>query len=540
MEDRYTNLFKLNNNLYFANAPIIIEAGALLKDNKENRLIVQLKLLNISFKTIVAVKIDIDGADAFGNKTESQEFQYLDINVTRNQEFGQQTPIILINNYIRCFNVNIIEVVFSDGCKWINENNTIQLLEIESLSSFFNDKGLLQQYLTDNGKQCNTVPKDFNDLWICSCGTFNHCSENVCNLCKKNKEDVLLPIDIEKLKKERQDFLKEEKYIFASEYLNTSSIEKIKKAKTIFNSIENYKDSKNKIIECDSIIQEINDKNNALLEKQRANNKKKVIFTALSLVATFIIIMSVVSIKIFIPNYNYNLAIQKFENGQFDEAIKRFENLGDYKETKNYINKLDSIEWLNKIDINNIENDIFSDDIFLEKYLENIGVLEGIDNTEIKNINVRLLDKTNNSCINKYKNGEYILFSKVASKLIEHDYANDMLKETWKEYKNKFDYSGEYKISYNENEYVDKIKKINVDYEAGKITIDSFEFELNDENVYTSEFSKDGLDLKVTYALKSDLLTVAYGYLTKRENTGYSLVDLIYDMMYQYKKTNST
>ena len=43
MEERYTRLFSLPENLYSAGAPVMIAAGALLKDNQTGKVLAQLK-----------------------------------------------------------------------------------------------------------------------------------------------------------------------------------------------------------------------------------------------------------------------------------------------------------------------------------------------------------------------------------------------------------------------------------------------------------------------------------------------------------------
>ena len=47
MEERYTRLFSLPENLYSAGAPVMIAAGALLKDNQTGKVLAQLKLCSL-------------------------------------------------------------------------------------------------------------------------------------------------------------------------------------------------------------------------------------------------------------------------------------------------------------------------------------------------------------------------------------------------------------------------------------------------------------------------------------------------------------
>ena len=48
MSERYVKVFTCDENLYSENAPVIIRAGALLKDTETGRMIAQLKLQSIS------------------------------------------------------------------------------------------------------------------------------------------------------------------------------------------------------------------------------------------------------------------------------------------------------------------------------------------------------------------------------------------------------------------------------------------------------------------------------------------------------------
>lgn len=50
MSERYTRLFALPQYLYTDNAPVVIMAGVLLRDNETGDILVQLKFKNISKK----------------------------------------------------------------------------------------------------------------------------------------------------------------------------------------------------------------------------------------------------------------------------------------------------------------------------------------------------------------------------------------------------------------------------------------------------------------------------------------------------------
>ena len=60
MAERYSRLFTLPENLYTEGSPVIIAAGALLKDNQTGKVLAQLKLRSITEKDIQAVKVRLN------------------------------------------------------------------------------------------------------------------------------------------------------------------------------------------------------------------------------------------------------------------------------------------------------------------------------------------------------------------------------------------------------------------------------------------------------------------------------------------------
>ena len=95
MAERYSRLYSLSERLYTNGAPVVIAAGALLKDSATGKILVQLKLHSISTKKIKAVTVEIIPKDVTGNPLgNSIEYQYLDLAVIRNRDFAQKTPIL--------------------------------------------------------------------------------------------------------------------------------------------------------------------------------------------------------------------------------------------------------------------------------------------------------------------------------------------------------------------------------------------------------------------------------------------------------------
>lgn len=102
-------------NLYTSGSPVVIAAGTLLKDNQMDRIVAQLKLQSISSKAIKAVKVKLDLFDTAGNSLEeSVVHDYLDLNVSRDEEFGQKSPVMVSNSKARSYKASIEEVIFGD------------------------------------------------------------------------------------------------------------------------------------------------------------------------------------------------------------------------------------------------------------------------------------------------------------------------------------------------------------------------------------------------------------------------------------------
>ena len=115
MSERYSRLFSLPTNLYTEGSPVLIAAGALLKDNQTGKVLAQLKFRNISQKAIQSVKVKVNACDTAGCPLAGMDsFSYLDLSVAAGGEFGQSKPIYLPDATTRAFTVEILSVVFAD------------------------------------------------------------------------------------------------------------------------------------------------------------------------------------------------------------------------------------------------------------------------------------------------------------------------------------------------------------------------------------------------------------------------------------------
>ena len=119
MSERYSKLFSLPENLYMEGSPVIIAAGALLKDNQTGRVVAQLKLCNISPKTIKAAAVSLLPLNTVGKPLgESVRYEYLDLSSTRDTDFGSKSAIPMPDITTRSFSAAVVEVIFTDNSVW--------------------------------------------------------------------------------------------------------------------------------------------------------------------------------------------------------------------------------------------------------------------------------------------------------------------------------------------------------------------------------------------------------------------------------------
>lgn len=201
MAERYTRVFQKKEKLYSPNAPVVIQAVALLKDNQTGDILAQIKFKSISVQTIQALTVRICAWDVTGVSVGGiDEYQYLDLKIQRGSEFGQQTAIPLPDAVSRSFACECTQVVFSDGTvwKWDQEKPWMPLPDLVSLSGKLGPE-LRQQYCRDTIASAQWMPVEHNDLWFCTCGAYNHNNERLCHSCRTPKDTIFNNLNSEVL-----------------------------------------------------------------------------------------------------------------------------------------------------------------------------------------------------------------------------------------------------------------------------------------------------------------------------------------------------
>lgn len=305
MSERYSRLYSLPENLYASGSPVIISAGALLKDEQTGKVLAQLKLKNIAGKAIKAASVSILPFDTVGNALGAAiEYQYLDLSANRDEEFGAKTPIVLPNAATRIISVTVTEIAFSDNTIWTAESAAWEVLPRSvMLDSVLRDQELIRQYRIEYGADCQYVSKTWRDLWYCSCGAINREQEPVCHRCGKS-QSVLQNVDMAKLREKCDERLAAEAKKAAEE--------------------------------------------RAAAEERSRELKRRssVVIKKLTKIAAIVISVAVLVIavgclfkQVIIPNIKYHNAVTLLESGQYDEAIAAFEAMDGYKDSAEQISE---------------------------------------------------------------------------------------------------------------------------------------------------------------------------------------------------------
>ena len=290
MQERFTRLFATPLNLYAAGSPVLIAAGALLKDNQTGSVLAQLKFTNLGEKTIKALFVSVDAFDVTDSALKGVEkFQFLDLSASTNATFGQKTPIPLPDGTTRSFAPSVRTVLFADGTSWTCEKGFMPLPAQPSIMNAFGD--LAETYSRQMHGNALLAPQPYQDLWLCTCGTANKASHQLCAACGADKEPLFAWADVEKLLAEKATYEQEQ----AEQERQHAEAEA----------------------------------EQARLQATRNKKNKKIAAIVLPCIAAVIIFL-IVLFTVILPSMRYNKALSLYEAGEYDQAVNAYAACGAY------------------------------------------------------------------------------------------------------------------------------------------------------------------------------------------------------------------
>ena len=302
MSSRFQELYRLQPKLYLEGSPVLIEAGALQKDTFNDKVLVQLKLRNLSSKSIIACKVKIWAYEPNGDEIEGvNNFSYLDIDVSTGSDFASKTPIYLPNNNTRRFAVAVTEVVFNDNSLWTADLAEWSQIPVQkTVVGMFHDPELVKQYELEAGSSSAFVPMISRGLFLCTCGTVNLESSKRCYKCNKSYDDLSRIINEDYLIQKKDARLKKEREEREAAEIAEKAAAEATRLKA---------------------------------DEQRRKTIKILKFVSLIAAAIAITVLATIVMKtVIIPEIKYNSATKQYNSQQYEEAYKVFNSL-NYKDS---------------------------------------------------------------------------------------------------------------------------------------------------------------------------------------------------------------
>jgi hypothetical protein len=368
-EQRFTRLNEIVQTKWIIGCPVEIEKGAILLDTETQKIILQLKLRNVSDQVLIFVSIKIyryDMADDFiAEKDDPITFAYPDTSIPVALTFGDKVPINLGINSTRKVKIIFDKIVYANDEVWRNPDETEGIEIKQKLISDVLEPNLVEQFnkefylirrLTDITSHIYN-PVDYEKYWNCTCGFANQKTNVACGRCRLEKEWLFKVIkDVYLLGKIAQEVIDNKERIYA-EALSIKSVanyeKEYKKARSLFLSISGYKDSDKLASESETLAeeayiqkekadaenlrikQEIEQKDKIVKERKK-RNIKKIIFVGTPLIIVVIVYLIVLN-TVLLPATKYNRALNYLKNKQYLEAVTIFQEIGDYKDSKSIL-----------------------------------------------------------------------------------------------------------------------------------------------------------------------------------------------------------
>ncbi len=340
MSEVFYKLHELTNRLYDKSLGIIVEEGSLLLSGKTNRIFVLFKIRNIAKSAVKTVQIVVTAYDSRNNAIEKQEYAYSDLQIGQNDEFGNRTPLLFTDKAtkyrIKSFSVTVSKITTTDGAMLESNCELTNIPTPTPLFKYFQTGIFVEEYKFNVCKDAKYLPSKEDDLWLCTCGNYNHTDESACLTCNtsfEKQKEFLDKETIEVLAKKHQT---SQTYDNACYLLKQNKVSSVKKAIVLFRKLGDWGDSPAKLEYCKEILPKLVQIKN---EKAKKIKFLKIIAVAVSCLA----IVSMIGLLIVNSNNKklekYNTALACLNSDEIETAYELFENLGDFKDSKEYLSK---------------------------------------------------------------------------------------------------------------------------------------------------------------------------------------------------------
>ena len=378
--NRFEQVVKYQYDNWELGEAVHITAAALLKDSVTYKELIQLKLQNVSKLTVDSAMVVIALLDENGNKIGDEiEYNFTNAAACEGDVFGNKEAIELSVSGTSSFKATVTEAVFKEGFTWklgdskdeIYENyrqkveseirgkiqkddfdgaedqikSSGELVDAEKLQNEIYDK-MISNAKAKIGQSkdydaalaiLDSVPDEADGKVQCVEKAYKGYLENA-----RMKSEEGEPEEVLKILDKVPDGIEGKEEIIGTipaSYLKSASksVAKgdIEAAESALQKVEGSSPEK------DNVLQAIADAKSK--KAADAKKRKKIIIAAV--IAVVLCIIGFIAYKIMEPqiilNRSYNEAVAMYEEGRYKDAILFFDNLGDYKESKDYYQKCD-------------------------------------------------------------------------------------------------------------------------------------------------------------------------------------------------------
>ena len=324
---RHKVLFEQKECFWQTDVPIIIEETVLIGDKQTGKLYVRNSFRSMSEKIISAVMVAVACKDVWGNKLENNEtFQYLDLKVGKNSLFGQNEPIEIKNNNTRSVFSSIQKVLFEDGSIIECSQDGIRFPTPLPLSAQLGNQELASEYARESVATAKYVPTNLGEYWRCTCGTINLKETPSCELCGSDFSALTELLNTDALSSNLQIYKKEQAEKAEAERI--AEQERIKEAALRAKQEQESLQRKLRIAE--------EEKAAVIRSKKR---KKTALISIITIIVVAIAYFTYIGPEIVQPKITYNQACSLLSNGQYEEAITKFQEIPGYKNSSEMIDE---------------------------------------------------------------------------------------------------------------------------------------------------------------------------------------------------------
>lgn len=194
-KSRYTILKDIECNKNSLDCPVGIQRAVLLKDIVANKILLQLKMINLSEYTIKSIYLSLvpytDGNDVLGEPG-GFKYSYVDKYLKPEAILGVKDPVVFPDANTRNVAFFISKIVFENGEIREYEKNDIKPFQQTKLEEHLSEELLNELKSLINTSSVGYLkykPVVEGDVWGCMCGQINKGTR--CSRCTMTKTDVI-------------------------------------------------------------------------------------------------------------------------------------------------------------------------------------------------------------------------------------------------------------------------------------------------------------------------------------------------------------